>query len=342
MRNLGKVLVTGGAGYIGSTLVRLLLEKGYQVRVLDRLFFGIDSLEEIKDKIEIIKGDIRDARKEVFEDIDTVMDLAAISNDPSGELDKQKTLDINYLGRCRVAHLAKLAGVKRYILASSCSIYGFQEGELTEKSKVNPLTTYAEANYLVENAVLPLGDKDFCVTALRQATVFGFSYRMRFDLVVNGMTGSYFKLGYFNLLRDGTQWRPHIHVKDTARAFITVMEADVDKVNREIFNVGSNDFNIQILELGEKISKGIGKPFEFAWYGDPDKRSYRVSFDKINRALGFETKHTIEEAAIEIWNRLEDKTLDWNDPKTRTVNWYDTLIDWNLRIKYIQRDGEIL
>lgn len=339
---MSKVLVTGGAGYIGSTLVRLLLERGYKVRVLDRLFFGKESLAEIEDNIEIVKGDIRDVRKEVFEDIDTVMDLAAISNDPSGELDKQKTLDINYLGRNRVAHLAKLSGVKKYILASSCSIYGFQEGVLTENSRINPLTTYAEANYLAEKAVLPLGDENFCVTALRQATVFGFSHRMRFDLVVNGMTGAYFKLGYFNLLRDGTQWRPHVHVKDTARAFITVMEADANKVNKEIFNVGSNDLNIQILELGERISKGIEKPCEFTWYGDPDKRSYRVSFDKINKVLGFETKHTIEDAAKEIWSKLEQKKLDWDDPKTKTVNWYDTLINWNLRIKEIQRDGEIL
>lgn len=342
VRGLSKVLVTGGAGYIGSTLVRLLIEKGYRVRVLDRLFFGKDSLADIEDKIEIVKGDIRDVRKEVFEDIDTVMDLAAISNDPSGELDKQKTLDINYLGRSRIAHLAKLSGVKRYILASSCSIYGFQEGILTEESNINPLTTYAEANYLAEKAVLPLGDENFCVTALRQATVFGFSHRMRFDLVVNGMTGAYFKLGYFNLLRDGTQWRPHIHVKDTARAFITVMEAEISKVNKEIFNVGSNDLNIQILDLGERISKGIEKPFKFTWYGDPDKRSYRVNFDKINRVLGYETKYGIEEAAKEIWEKLEDSTLNCDDPRTKTVNWYDNLIKWNLKIKDIQKDGEIL
>lgn len=342
MKNLSKVLVTGGAGYIGSTLVRLLLERGYQVRVVDRLFFGKESIADIEDKIEIVKEDIRDVRKEIFDGIDTVMDLAAISNDPSGELDRQKTLDINYLGRNRVAHLAKLSGVKRYILASSCSIYGFQEGIITENSKINPLTTYAEANYLAERAVLPLGDDNFCVTALRQATVFGFSHRMRFDLVVNGMTGAYFNQGYFNLLRDGMQWRPHIYVKDTARAFITVMEADINKVNKEIFNVGSNDLNIQILELGEKICRGIEKPFKFTWYGDLDRRSYRVSFDKINSILGFETEYNIEDAAKEIWSKLEDKTLNWDDPKTRTVNWYDTLINWNLKIKSILRGGEIL
>lgn len=339
---LSKVLVTGGAGYIGSTLVRLLLEKGYEVKVVDRLFFGEKPLSEIENKIELIKEDIRDVRKEIFEDVDTVMDLAAISNDPSGELDKQKTLDINYLGRCRVAHLAKLSGVKRYILASSCSVYGFQDGILTESSNVNPLTTYAEANYLAEKGILPLGDENFCVTALRQATVFGYSHRMRFDLVVNGMVGAYYKYDHFNLLRDGTQWRPHIYVKDTARAFIAVMEGDKAKVNKEIFNIGSNDLNIQILELGERICKGIEKPFKFIWYGDTDKRSYRVNFDKINKALGFKTKYNVEDAAKEIWEKLEEKSLDWDDPTTRTVNWYDTLINWNLKAKQILRNGEIL
>lgn len=339
---MSKVLVTGGAGYIGSTLVRLLLNKGYEVRVLDRLFFGKDSLIDIEDQIELIKGDIRDVRKDIFHGIDTVMDLAAISNDPSGELDKQKTLDINYLGRNRIAHLAKLSGVKRYILASSCSIYGFQETVLTEKSQINPLTTYAEANYLAEKAALSLSDEDFCVTALRQSTVFGFSYRMRFDLVVNGMVGAYHELGYLELLRDGTQWRPHIHVKDTGRAFIEVMEAEKERVNGEIFNVGSNNLNIQILKLGEKICKGINKPFNYKWHGTPDKRSYRVNFDKIKNTLSYETKYSIEDAAREIWGKIDNGLIDWHDPKARTVNWYEKLIESNKQLKDLSRFGEIL
>ncbi|MGF7060001.1 NAD-dependent epimerase/dehydratase family protein [Brassicibacter mesophilus] len=339
---MSKVLVTGGAGYIGSVLVRLLINKGYKVRVLDRLFFGKESLVDIEDKIELIKGDVRDVRKEVFDGIDTVMDLAAISNDPSGELDKQKTLDINYLGRTRIAHLAKLSGVRRYILASSCSIYGFQDDVLTEESKVNPLTTYAEANYLAEKSTLSLADETFCVTALRQSTVFGFSNRMRFDLVVNGMVGAYYQLGYLELLRDGNQWRPHIHVKDTGKAFIEVMEAEKEKVNGEIFNVGSNDLNIQIFDLGERICKGINKPFYYKWHGTPDKRSYRVNFDKIKNVLGYETKYSIEEATREIWNKMEHNLINWDDPKTRTVNWYDKLIKSNKQLKEVSRFGDIL
>lgn len=337
-----KVLVTGGAGYIGSILVRLLLEKGYEVRVIDRLFFGKESLKGVEDKIELIKADIRDIGLDVFDGINVVMDLAAISNDPAGELDKQKTLDINYLGRARVAHLAKISGVERYILASSCSVYGFQDGIITEESKVNPLTTYAEANYLAENAVLPLADNKFCVTVLRQSTVFGFSYRMRFDLVVNGMTSAYYKNGKLNMLRDGNQWRPNIHVKDTARAFIDVAESEKNKINGEIFNVGSNDLNLKIIEIGQNICKSLNKPFVYEWYGDPDMRSYRVSFDKIRNVLGYETKYTIEEAAKELWEKIDKKIIDYNDPKTRTVYWYQTLIKWNESIKQISRNGEIL
>ncbi|MCT4565436.1 MAG: SDR family oxidoreductase [Maledivibacter sp.] len=337
-----KILVTGGAGYIGCILVRSLLERGYEVRVLDRLFFGKNALEDIENKIELVKGDIRDIGGEIFKDIDTVMDLAALSNDPSGELNPQKTLDINYLGRSRIAHLAKKEGVKRYILASSCSVYGFQKEILTEESSVNPLTTYAEANYLAENAVLSLANTNFTVTALRQATVFGFSYRMRFDLAVNGMIGAYNHLGKLKMLRDGTQWRPFIHVKDTARAFVMVMESDMEKINGEIFNVGTNDLNVQILELGKRVCRGISKSFEFDWYGDPDKRSYRVSFDKIKDELGYETKYEIEDGAREIWNAMEKGVISWDDPKTRTVNWYKMLIERNKHIKEVCRNGEIL
>ena len=154
------VLVTGGAGYIGSTLVRMLIEKGYKTTVLDTLYFGTESLKDISDQIRIIKEDIRYFDPNILNGIDAVFDLAAISNDPSGELNPKITLDINYKGRNRVAKLSKKKGVSRYVLASSCSIYGYQEGLLNETSPVNPLTTYAKANYLAEQSVLQLADTD--------------------------------------------------------------------------------------------------------------------------------------------------------------------------------------
>ena len=167
--------MTGGAGYIGSVLVRLLLEKGYDVACLDRFFFGTDSLKEVEDRIKMIKDDVRYFDPSLLDGFDVVVDMAALSNDPSGEIDPSKTLEINHLGRVRVAQLSKKHGVKKYFVASSCSIYGFRDGILDENSETNPLTTYAKANVLWENDVLPLADDNFTVTALRQATVYGLS-----------------------------------------------------------------------------------------------------------------------------------------------------------------------
>jgi len=322
-----KVLVTGGAGYIGSTLVRMLLERGYRVKVLDRFFFGMDSLKEVEDRIEVVKDDVRWFSPSILENVDVVVDMAALSNDPSGELDPQKTLEINYKGRVRVASLAKKHGVKKYILASSCSVYGFQDGILDEKSRVNPLTTYAKANVLWENETLPLADRNFCVTVLRQATCYGLSYRMRFDLAVNGMVLGFFKNGKVPIMRDGTQWRPFVHVKDTSKAFISVIEADADLVNKQIFNVGSNDQNFQIFPLAKLISESVGLEFNYEWYGSPDNRSYRVSFDKITNILKFRPDFTPKEGAKEIFSALKNGTLNPDDLRSITVKWYKHLIE---------------
>ncbi|MCJ7613469.1 SDR family oxidoreductase, partial [Candidatus Bathyarchaeota archaeon] len=214
------VLVTGGAGYIGSVMSRILLEKGYNVTIIDRLFFGTDSMKDITDQITLIKDDVRFFDPELLKGIDAVFDLASLSNDPCGELDPEKTLEINYKGRIRVANLAKKHGVKKYVFASTCSVYGFQEGIITEESSLNPLTTYAKASMMAEKEILPLADKDFSATILRQATVYGFSYRMRFDLAINGMVLGYYRNGKIPIMRDGKQWRPFVNVNDTSNAFI--------------------------------------------------------------------------------------------------------------------------
>jgi len=337
-----RVLVTGGAGYIGSTLLRLLLEKGYDVVCLDRLFFGYDSIKDIEDQIKVVKDDVRWFDPSILNGVDAVFDLAALSNDPSGELDPQKTLDINYKGRVRVAKLSKKHGVKRYVLASSCSVYGFQEGILTEQSSVNPLTTYAKANVLAEKEVLPLADDSFFVTVLRQATVYGFSYRMRFDLAINGMVLSLFKNGRLRIMRDGTQWRPFVHVKDTSRAFIEVMEADKEVVNGQIFNVGSNNQNFQIFDLAKLVAESCGLPFVYEWYGSPDKRSYKVSFDKIAKVLGFKPKYTPREGAREVFDALRDGRLSGDDLRTITVKWYKHLLEMQKFIRDVEINGVLL
>jgi len=336
------VLVTGGAGYIGSILSRLLVEKGYNVTCLDRFFFGTDPIEDVIDKINIVKDDIRWFKPKILKGINAVFDLASLSNDPSGELDPQKTLEINYKGRVRVAELSKKYGVAKYVLASTCSVYGFQEDVLTEESKLNPLTTYAKANVLAEKEILPLADKSFTITALRQATVYGFSPRMRFDLAINGMVLGFFKNGKIPIMRDGKQWRPFIHVKDTSNAFIKVLEADREFVNSQIFNVGSDEQNVQIFDLAKLVAESINLPFNYEWYGSPDTRSYRVSFNKIKETLNFKPQYTLKDGAKEVFEALKERKINADDPRTITVKWYKHLLEMHKFIKGIEIKGAIL
>jgi nucleoside-diphosphate-sugar epimerase len=322
-----QILITGGAGYIGSVLTKELLTAGHKVRCLDRFFFGIESLADVASHpdLELIRDDIRWFDPRILRNIDVVMDLAAISNDPSGELEPTKTFDINYLGRIRVARLSKEYGVKRYILASSCSIYGFQEGVLNESSPVNPLTTYSKANRKAEEDVLPLASSQFCVTALRFATVYGYSPRMRFDLAVNAMVLGLTKTAQIPVMKDGMQWRPFIHVKDAARAYNCIMNHSEDKINGEIFNVGSDEQNYQILPLAEMIGESLGIAYDIQWYGSPDSRSYKVSFGKFLKTIHFKPSYTPREAAIEISEALKSGTLV-DSIKTKTVEWYKHLL----------------
>ncbi|MBW9223434.1 NAD(P)-dependent oxidoreductase [Methanothermococcus sp. SCGC AD-155-E23] len=338
-----KVLVTGGGGYIGSILVQMLLEKGYKVKCLDRFFFGMETLSNVlgDPNLEIVKDDIRWFDPNILRDVDTVMDLAALSNDPAGELDPRKTMEINYKGRVRVATLSKKYQVERYILASSCSVYGFQDGVVDERSPINPLTTYAKANALAEEETLPLADDSFSVTVLRQATVYGLSPRMRFDLAINGMVLGFYKHGKIPIMRDGTQWRPFVHIRDTAGAFIKVLESERDLVNKEVFNVGSNEQNYQIKPLAELIAEAIGLPFNFEWYGSPDNRSYRVDFSKIRDVLGFKPKYTPKEGAREIYDALVEGRVK-DSIKTRTVDWYKFLIEAQKIVKEVELRGVIL
>ena len=323
-----QVLVTGGGGYIGSILVRRLLKLGYHVKVLDRFYFGKDKLKSVSKnpRLKLIQDDTRYFDKKILKGVNVVMDFAALSNDPSGELDPKRTMEINFGGRARVAKLAKQQGVKQYILASSCSIYGFRDGSLDESSPINPLTTYAKANRKAEIAAKNLADDKFTVTMLRFATVFGLSPRMRFDLAVNGMTLGFFKNKQIPIMRDGKQWRPFIHVKDVAEAYVTVIKAPKEKINGEIFNVGSDEQNYQILSLAKEVAKAIKIPFKKKWYGDPDSRSYKISFKKFHDTLGYKTKWTIADGAKEIYSALKTgKTTD--SLQTKTVEWYKYLLD---------------
>jgi nucleoside-diphosphate-sugar epimerase len=336
-----RVLVTGAGGYIGTMLVPMALASGYAVRAIDRFFFGQDLLRE-SDNLEIIREDSRRLTPKHFEGVDYVIDLASISNDPSGEAFEAETYAINRDSRIAAARLAKQAGAKRYILPSSCSIYGFQEPDFIarETSKTNPLTAYAKANELAEQGVLPLASADFVVVVLRQATVYGLSPRMRFDLAINGMTYGAWKTGRLPLMRDGSQWRPMIHVKDTARAQLHMLKAPAEKVNGEIFNVGSETNNYQLGPLAERVAKALPRQVDIEWYGPVDHRSYRVGFEKIE-SVGFAAQCEAEEGVREICAALEAGLTD-RTTKTITLDWYKELVAWQQRLREVEIDGALL
>jgi nucleoside-diphosphate-sugar epimerase len=323
---MNPILITGAGGYIGSVLTRMLLEQGREVVAVDRFLFGRDTLPPEGGGLKVIETDIRALEESIFQGVAAVIDLAALSNDPAGELDPKKTWEINHRARVRLARLAKTAGVQRYILPSSCSVYGFQDGVLDESSPANPLTTYAKANLEAERGVLPMADEHFTVVAIRQATVYGFSYRMRFDLAVNGMVKGLVKNGKIPILRDGTQWRPFVHVKDTSRAMIALLKADAGLVNGQIFNVGTDHQNVQIMPLAETVAKAIGMRCDYEWYGEPDHRSYQVSFRKIHEKLGYQTLYGLHDGAVEVYEALKRGALDADDPRTITVQWYKHLL----------------
>jgi nucleoside-diphosphate-sugar epimerase len=335
--------VTGGAGYIGSVLLKSLLGKGHSLLCLDRFFFGDDYLRLLAREfpLTLSRDDIRWFNGSMLKGFDAVIDMAALSNDPTGELDPWKTIEINYLGRSRVARLAREAGVQRYLFISSCSIYGFQQGILSEESPTKPLTTYARANLLAEQDNLPLASKDFTSTAIRLATAYGLSERMRFDIAINGMTLGAVKNKKIPVMKDGTQWRPFVHVEDISRAVSSILSEDKEKVNGELFNIGSDSQNYQVKELAELVANSLSERPQIEWYGTPDNRSYRVSFKKAREVLGFEPKYTPVDAAREIERALVNGNLT-DSLKTRTVDWYKHLLSDKTAAAEVAMRGTVL
>ena len=336
------VLITGVGGYIGSTLAELCLAAGYRVTGVDRFFFGQNLLGDLlqHQDFRAVRKDIRDVTGDDFAGVDCVCDLAALSNDPAGEIDPQLTVDVNNAGRVHVARTARDAGVRRYVLASSCSVYGHARStNLDETSEPNPVSTYAKANLAAERGVLPLNSSNFAVTVLRQATVFGLSRRMRFDLVINLMTLNAVQNGKIFILGGGRQWRPIVHVRDTARAFVTTLETPED-VGGEIFNVGA--MNAQILNLAYIVRENL--PFRVEMEivpDDPDKRDYNVSFDKFAARLGYRTEHTPSDGVREIYDALKNGHTS-AEPTCFTVNWYKKILEARELLDQVILNGRLL
>lgn len=310
-----RVLVTGGAGYLGSHLVRFLIGRGHQVRVLDRLCFGDRNLEELgpAESCEVIRGDIRriDELKHVLHDVEGIVHLAGLANDPSCDLDPEMAIDVNLESTRRLAALAVEAGVRRFVLASSCSVYGKGVFDtLDEESPTNPVSVYAESKLESERALLALKGPSFEPVFARPATLFGWSSRMRFDLAINLMVATASRKKCISVFGGGNQWRPFVHVRDAARAFAMLLEAPSAKVSGEVFNLGSDGSNYRIIDLAKAIIGMYDDVRLEVVNDDEDQRTYNVQFGKIRKVIGFESEISVEAGAREIRANLEDPSIN--------------------------------
>src|SRR5690348_2940884 len=302
-----KVLITGADGYIGAILGRLLQDHGHAVAGLDSGFYRNGTLYDDRRQLPMLTKDIRRVDAADVVDYDAVVHLAELSNDPLGEHDQRLTYDINHRGSVELARTAKAAGVRRFVYTSSCSVYGAGSDEFrTEDSAPNPQTAYARCKVLVERDVGALADEHFSPVFLRNATAYGASPRMRFDIVLNNLAGHAWTSGEVKMTSDGTPWRPLVHVGDICAAIILALEAPRDAIHGQIFNVGSDEQNYRIRDIAQVVAAAF--PGCAVSFGPPsaDTRSYRVSFAKIGRHLpGFRCAATAASGARELHEIFE-------------------------------------
>ena len=322
-----RILVNGGAGYLGSVLVPALLDDGYNVTVFDRLLFGRQPLAAVEQhpNFTLIEGDVTQLNQhpDLFDGVDAVIHLAALSNDPSCDLKPELTQRVNFEGTVEMARRAARAGVRRFLFASSCSVYGSNPSPIVdERSDSYPVSLYAEKKLEAEHALFALAAPGMTIGALRMATLYGLSPRMRFDLAINLMTMNAVTRRQIFVLGGGRQWRPFLHVTDATRAFITALEAPAEVVDRQTFNVGGDEHNFTISDLAYAVRDSLPE-LEVnvtSVPDDADKRSYRVSFKKIKDKLGFTPRAEMRDCVVEIARAIQAGRLgDCSDTVYHTV-----------------------
>ncbi len=333
------ILVTGGAGYVGCILVRELLSKGEAVRVFDKLFFGDGGLEEVRDKVEVIEGDLRYFDEAILDGIDAVIHLGGLSNDPTAEFNPKANHEMNTVATEVLAGACKRKGIRRFVFASTCSIYDrglyAEDRLLDEDSEVSPRAAYAVSNYEAERALLAMADERFCPVILRKGTLYGFSPRMRYDLVVNTFVKDALMTGGLKVFCGGEMWRPLVDVTDAAKAYICCVEAPEHKVRGQIFNLVFK--NYRILELAHWVREAF-KPIKKLEievdYSHYRTRSYRVSGQKIETTLGFKPTVAVKESVEHMVKMIQKNGYtDFLNPRYYNIQWLTMLSEMETTLK---------